>query len=73
MAEIDELMDEDPLKLTKASLDGIIAYHRKVRAERASGVKTKTRKETGPKVSLEGLLKMPVSAKPKAPEMKRRL
>lgn len=73
MAEIDELMDEDPLKLTKEKLDGIIAYHRKVRADRASGVKTKTRKETGPKLSLAGLLKAPMSSRPKAPEMKRRV
>lgn len=73
MAEIDDLMDEDPLKLTKASLDGIIAYHRKVRADRASGVKTKTRREEGPKISLEGLLKARLGDRPKAPAMKRRL
>lgn len=73
MAEIDELMDEDPLSLTKAKLDGIVAYHRKVRADRASGIKTKTRREEGPKISLEGLLKSRLGERPKPPEMKRRI
>jgi len=73
MAEIDELMDEDPLNLTKTKLDAIVAYHRKVRADRASGVKTKTRREEGPKLSLDHLLKGRLGERPKAPSIKRRI
>lgn len=49
MSDLDDLINTDPLALTKADLDGIIAYHRKARA---SGAKPK--KDTGPKTSGDG-------------------
>lgn len=75
MSDLDDLMNTDPLKLTKADLDAIIAYHRKVRA---SGIKPK--KESGPKASADaaslldtlGLSKRKEIAPPRAPSSLRR-
>lgn len=39
--ELDELMDKDPLSLSKQDIDAIIAYQRKARANYESGVKPK--------------------------------
>lgn len=54
---INELMDIDPLELTSTpgTIDAIIAYHRKNRANAAAGIKAK--KETGPKKDLSEALK----------------
>lgn len=49
--DINDLMDKDPLSLTKEDIDSIIAYQRKQRANREGGVKVK--KESAPKVSLD--------------------
>ena len=74
MNEIDDLMDLDPLSLTKPQLDAIIAYQRQRRAEREAGGGKRARKETGPKVSLTGLLENMTQGKAKAePVIKRRL
>ena len=65
MTDLDELMNKDPLDLTKSDIDSIIAYQRRFRADRESGVKVK-RGSDGPKKKLDlaalGLIK------PKAPE-----
>lgn len=68
--EIDDLMNLDPLGLTKDSpeIDAIIAYHRKNRALVASGVKPK--KETGPKLDISAV--MNAITGPKAPVEKMR-
>ena len=63
--EIDELMDRDPLELSDRDLDGIIAYHRMRRAERAKGKSAKPTKESGPKVDLSAVLKRISGDKPK--------
>lgn len=41
--DLDELMDLDPVELTKnpAAVDAIIAYHRNARAKAAEGLKPK--------------------------------
>ena len=41
---VDQLMDLDPLSLTSENIDSIIAYHRKARANAASGGKTKAQR-----------------------------
>ena len=64
--EIDTLMDLDPLELTAADITSIIAYHRKARANLASGVKPK--REAGPAVdisdALKGMFEIAETAKP---------
>lgn len=52
--EINDLMDLDPLSLTPDNIDSIIAYYRKSRAQFESGSRVK--KESGPKLSLDGIL-----------------
>jgi hypothetical protein len=69
--EIDELMDRDPLELTKDDIANIVKYHRSVRHQIESGHKPK--KDTGPKLSLDSVLKNLIPAKPAAPPMKRRI
>lgn len=69
--EIDELMNLDPLSMTAKDIDGIIAYHRRNRANAEAGIKPK--KETGPKVSLDSVLANLIPAKPAAAPMKRRI
>lgn len=71
--DIDALMAEDPLQLSRQDLDRIIAYQRKQRASREAGVRTKKpRGEAAPAVSIEQLLgSLPKSA-PTGPAMKRR-
>lgn len=70
--EIDILMDEDPLGLTKPKIDAIIAYHREYRAKRAEGG-PRAKRDTGPKLGLGDLVKGMVGTKPQAPVVKRRL
>lgn len=36
-SELDELMSRDPLDLSSADIDAIIAYHRDLRAKKAAG------------------------------------
>lgn len=36
-SELDELMSRDPLDLSAADIDSIIAYHRDLRAKKAAG------------------------------------
>lgn len=69
--EIDTLMDLDPLELTTSDLDTIIAYHRRNRANAEGGVKPK--KESGPKISLDNVLKTLVKPQAAASEFKRRV
>lgn len=52
---VDALMDLDPLSLTTENIDSIIAYHRKARANVASG--GKARKDTGPKIDIGEVMK----------------
>lgn len=52
--ELDELMDKDPLQLSKQDLDAIIAYQRKARANYESGVKPK--KGSGEAVKLDSIV-----------------
>lgn len=54
MSDLNDLMDKDPLELSSQDIDAIIAYHRNHRANLAAGIKTK--KDTGPKVSLGSVL-----------------
>lgn len=70
---IDALMDLDPLSLTVdgPELAAIIAYHRKARANAASG--TKAKRETGPKVNIsEVMAKLAGPAAPVVPTVRRR-
>ena len=52
--EVDTLMDLDPLDLTAEHIDGIIAYHRKNRANAAAGIKPK--REAGPKIDISSIM-----------------
>lgn len=63
--EIDDLMSLDPLEMSARDIDSIIAYHRKNRANAEAGIKPK--KETGPKVSLDGVMGSLLAPKAKAP------
>ena len=38
-SELDELMDRDPLEMSKDNIDSIIAYHRNLRAKREEAPK----------------------------------
>jgi hypothetical protein len=72
--DLNALMSEDPLNLSKQDLDRIIAYQRKQRVAREAGAKTKKatgeapavdikalmNKVTTPKVSLKEALKTPL-------------
>lgn len=55
---LDELMDKDPLLLTKEDLDSIITFHRKKRAERETGGAGARRasKDTGASATLASLV-----------------
>lgn len=71
--EIDLLMDLDPLELTTENIDQIIAHHRQRRAEREAGG-GKAKRESGPKLSLTGLIQGMTKSAPKAePVVKRRI
>lgn len=54
--ELDELMNLDPMELTRDSpeLEALIKVYRNQRANAAVGIKPK--KESGPKVSISGIL-----------------
>ena len=39
MSDVDLLMDLDPLSLSDADIDAIVAYHRNIRAKKAAGEK----------------------------------
>jgi hypothetical protein len=55
--DIDELMGLDPLELSTQDLDRIIAYQRKMRAQREAGVKVRKPKvEAKPSISIEQML-----------------
>ena len=51
---VDVLMSLDPLDLTADHIDGIIAYHRKNRANAAAGIKPK--REQGPKIDISSIM-----------------
>lgn len=71
--DIDALMAEDPLGLSRQDLDRIISYQRKQRASREAGVKTKKpRGEATPSVSIEQLLSTLPKAAPGPSTLKRR-
>lgn len=62
ISSIDLLMSLDPLSLTKDDLSSIVAYHRKLRAEREAGKGRAARAANAPKVKLDlaklGLVKV---------------
>ncbi len=66
MTDLDELMDKDPLSLTKSDIDDIIAYHRRLRAE--PGQRPKRETAPGPKIDLAAI----GLAKPAPPPIVRR-
>lgn len=71
--EIDDLMDLDPLELTSTpgALEQIITYHRKARANAASGGKAK--KEKGPSIDISEVMAGLVGSVPSAaPKIRRR-
>jgi len=52
MSDVDLLMDLDPLSLSDADIDAIVAYHRNIRAKKAAGEKpTKTKVDVSSAVS----------------------
>lgn len=53
ISEIDLLMSLDPLELTKIDLSSIVAYHRRLRAEREAGKGRAARAANAPKVKLD--------------------
>ncbi len=62
MSELDELMSRDPLDLSSADIDAIIAYHRKARARRAAG--EKPTKPKGPTVDITSVANKLIGATP---------
>lgn len=59
--DIDILMAQDPLELSKLDLDRIIAYQRKARAQREQGIRTKKPKDSAPsKLDISSLLAKPI-------------
>lgn len=70
ISDLDWLMSMDPVELSAhpEAIDAIIAYQRKHRQNLEMGVKPK--KDTGPKMSLDGVLD---SIKPKGPTVTRRI
>lgn len=70
---LDDLMDKDPLQLTKEDITAIVDYQRKARQNWEAGVKPK--KEAGPKpsVSLADMMKGRLTPKPDAPKIVRRV
>ena len=72
-SELDELMSRDPLELSAADIDSIIAYQRQQRAKRETGgVRTrKPKPEATGTIDLAALLKATGSApKPTLPPIK---
>ena len=71
MTEIDELMDLDPLKLTKESLETIVQWHRNNRA-REDPSTGRMKKAAKPNVNLtaliQGITKRDGEAKAPAPK-----
>ena len=53
MTDLDELMSRDPLELSSQDIDEIIAYQRKMRAQREGGVKVKKGASDTPKIKLD--------------------
>lgn len=53
ISDIDLLMSLDPLELTKDDLSSIVAYHRRLRAEREAGKGRAARAANAPKVKLD--------------------
>jgi hypothetical protein len=68
--DIDTIMSLDPLDMSKADLDVIIAYHRNQRAAKEAGGGRRAKKDSGPstKIDLEKL-----GLKPAAPKLVRRI
>lgn len=72
MSDLNDLMDKDPLSMTSADIDAIIAYHRKRRATLAAGGKApRAKKETGPTVSID-LKKLGLGLESSTPKIRRR-
>lgn len=69
MSDLNDLMDKDPLQLSKQDIDAIIAYHRQHKLNIQAGMKTK--KDTGPKITLGSVLDHLI--KPKTLDVKRRV
>lgn len=69
MSEIDDLMELDPLNLTKQDLDAIIAHHRNTRAREEPTTGRLRKPAPKGKVDLTALVKGMVGAKaPEAPK-----
>lgn len=59
--DIDTLMAQDPLSLSKQDLDRIIAYQRKMRVQREAGVRTKKAADKpATKIDVSSLLSKPI-------------
>ena len=62
-SDLDLLMSMDPLQLSSQDLDRIIAYQRKMRAQREAGVRTRKPREVStsgaPKLDLKSLMASP--------------
>ncbi len=56
MSDLSDLMNKDPLSLTKDDLTQIVEYHRKTRENYVAGVKApKAKAASGPKPDLKQL------------------
>lgn len=70
LSDLDSLMVDDPLSLSDADIDRIIAYQRNQRAAREAGIKPRKAAKEGPKMTIDlkalGLIK----EKPKLPVIK---
>lgn len=59
--DLDTLMAQDPLSLSTQDLDAIIAYQRRMRAQREAGIRTKKPKDAAPsKLDVTSLLAKPI-------------
>jgi hypothetical protein len=57
--EIDEIMNTDPLQLSKADRSKLIEYHRVYRDKIERGVKPKKVLEAGPRLEIKPILPRP--------------
>lgn len=71
MTDLDELMNKDPLDLSDQDIDEIIAYQRKMRTQRESGIKV-GKANSKPAVKLDLAALGLIKPKAQAPAMKRR-
>lgn len=68
-SDLDDLMARDPLDLSDADIDAIVAHHRNIRAKKASGEKSADAPK--PKIDLSSILNKVVTKD--APKITRRI